>query len=104
MYCERCNVVFDGNFCPNCGSKRVREPSGSDYCFLVEKDMIWGEMLADVLKQSDVPFYHKNVLGAGVALKVGPYLERYRFCVPYAQLSRAQDLVDALFSSSPEGH
>ncbi len=103
MYCEKCNVVFDGNVCPNCGNKKVREPNGKDLCFVVEKNVMWGEMLADVLKQHNIPFYHRSVLGAGLALKVGPGLERYRFYVPYSHLSSAQSLVDALFSSSVEG-
>lgn len=98
MYCDRCNALFDGNVCPNCGNRKVREPVDEDYCFLIEKDVVFGEMLADILKQNDVPFYQKSVLGAGLALNVGPYLERYRFYVPHSHFQYAKSLVDALFS------
>lgn len=100
MYCERCSVVFEGHVCPQCGSKKVRAEVGADYCFLIEKEMIWGEMLAEVLRQNSIPFYQRNVFGAGLTLNVGSYLERYKFFVPYAYLSEAQNLVDVLFSST----
>lgn len=100
MYCERCKIVFEGNECPKCGNKKVKEPAGDDLCFLVEKEVIWGEMLADVLKQKDIPFYHKNVLGTGFALRAGSQFERYKFFVPYSHFSYAKSIVDDLFSTS----
>jgi hypothetical protein len=99
MYCEGCNVVFNGNECPNCGNKRVRNPVDHDLCFLVEKEAIWGEMLADTLKQKGIPFYHKNVLGTGFALRAGSKFERYKFYVPYSHLSSAKSIVDDLFTT-----
>ncbi len=68
-----------------------------DACFLTEKEMIWGEMLADVLKQHEIPFFYKGVQGAGLAMKAGPVFERYRFYVPYAYLEKASGLVEELF-------
>ncbi len=46
MYCEKCHSLIEGKKCPACGPKKVREPLDDDLCFLVEKEMIWGEMLA----------------------------------------------------------
>lgn len=67
-------------------------------CFLTEKDLLWGGMLADVLKQNKIPFLTKARLGAGMALKVGPAMERVLFYVPCSHLEQAKRLVDALFA------
>ena len=98
LYCENCYITFEGERCPACGKKRKRGPEPSDPCFLTEKDQIWSEMLADVLEQNGIPFMEKNVLGAGLALKIGPAHERVRFFVRYDQLSEAGKIVEALFS------
>jgi len=75
----------------------VREPLSDDPCFLVEKEMIWDEMLADVLKQNDIPFLYRESLGAGVTIQIGTMLERYRFFEPYFHFKRAKDIVEGLF-------
>ena len=103
MYCERCSIIFEENRCPVCGSQNVRSPMPDDICFLIEQKIIWAEMLEDVLKQNDIPCLTKNVLGAGLALKVGPMSERVRFYVPYSHLQNAKDIADEMFSASREG-
>ena len=82
-------------------SMKDNRPSDSgtdDFCFLVEKEQPWSEVLADVLKQSGIPFYKKSTMGAGLSIKVGPLLERFQFYVPQSCLQKAQSLVDELFS------
>ena len=103
MYCERCGILFEGNRCPVCGNQNVRPPKPCDLCFLTEQETMWAEMLEDVLKQNGIPCLTKNVLGAGLALKVGPMLERVRFYIPYFHLQNAKDIVDELFSAPQEG-
>ena len=100
MYCEGCSSLFEesSSKCPLCGSKKVRIPAPDDPCFLVEKDAIWGEVLADVLKQNNIPFYNKKLLGAGLEMNIGLAFERYKFYVPFSQVSQAQELVEALFT------
>ncbi len=104
MYCEKCKILFVDTemACPACGSKKIRKPEEEDDCFLVEKEVIWGEMLSDVLTQKEIPFFYKKALGAGVAAYVGPLLERYSFYVPCSKLPAAQNIVDELFSVSFE--
>jgi len=97
MYCEKCNILIEGKKCPVCGYKKVRKPVDDDVCFLVNKEMIWGEMLADVLKQNEIPFFYKKLLGAGVTVKVGTMMERYRFFVPFSHFSKAKEIVESLF-------
>ncbi len=100
QYCEICMKIFDENRCPSCGRRKVRDVGPDDLCFLTEKEMIWSGMLADVLKQNNIPFLQKNVLGAGLALRTGLLLERVRFYVFYRQLPEAEEIVEELFSSS----
>jgi hypothetical protein len=75
----------------------VREVRPDDLCFLTEKEYIWAEMLADVLTQQNIRFMQKSVMGAGLALKVGPILDRIRFFVLQKDLAEAEEIVAGLF-------
>ena len=44
----------------------------------------------------------RHVMGAGMAVKVGPMLERSRFYVPFEQLGSAAGLMEDLFSAAEE--
>ncbi len=98
LYCEVCCRTFDGDKCPDCGKRRrIREVRPDDLCFLTEKEYIWAEMLADVLTQQNIRFMQKSVMGAGLALKVGPILDRIRFYVLQKDLAEAEETVAGLF-------
>ena len=103
MYCEKCSRIFEGDHCPVCRKSKVREPEPKDPCFLSEQDYISAGILEDVLKQNGIPFLKKDVMGAGMAIKVGPMLERSRFYVPYEQLENAAAIADDLFAPAEEG-
>ena len=98
MYCETCNHLAEGDRCPVCGSRNLREPKEKDPCFLTEQDFVSSGILEDVLKQNGIPFLRKNVLGAGVAIKVGPMLDRGRFYVAFDLLPKARELTEDLFA------
>ncbi|MBO4230032.1 MAG: hypothetical protein J5938_06760 [Clostridia bacterium] len=102
QYCEVCGRVFDEKRCPKCGRKSVRSVTPDDLCFLTEQEVLWSDMLADVLKQEGIPFTQKKVLGAGLAIKTGPMRERVRFFVFYRQLPEASAIVEELFSQAEE--
>jgi hypothetical protein len=102
MYCERCQQIVEEAVCPTCNSSRLREPKEKDPCFLTEQDFIHTGILEDVLGQNNIPYLRKNVLGAGMAIKVGPMLERGRFYVPYELLPKAQELLTDLFVPDDE--
>ena len=101
-YCSRCMLSFDGEICPACGSKRVKEAEPGDLCFLTEKDRIWAGVLADVLKQNGIPFLHKSSIGAGMAIRTGPMFETVRFYVCHEQLEKSAEIVNELFSKDGE--
>ncbi len=96
-YCQRCKTAFYGEICPSCGSKKIRPAKADDVCFLTEKEQIWGEMLSDVLRQNEIPFLRQGTLGAGLAMKIGPGMERFRFYVSYCDLKQARGAVEQLF-------
>lgn len=102
MYCERCMMIIDEERCPVCGSRKIRTPEATDPCFLTEQDFVSSGILEDVLQQKGIPFLKKNVMGAGMAIRVGPMLERGRFYVPFSRFEEAESLTAELFSAWEE--
>ena len=103
MYCEKCSRVFEGERCPGCGSRKFRPAEPDDVCFLTEQDYVSSGILEDVLKENGIPYLKKDVMGAGMAIKVGPMLERSRFYVSYPLLEKAEAVVGDLFAAPDEG-
>jgi len=99
LYCENCQLVFEGDRCPSCGRNRVREPLPNDPCFICEKQIMWGEMLAEALKNNGIPVILKKKMGMGMALSVGPLSERCKIYVPFSCMDDAMDICEELFSS-----
>lgn len=93
MYCEKCCRIIEETRCPYCRSRKIREPESKDICFLTEQDYISSGILEDLLKQNSIPVLKKDVMGAGMAMKVGPMLDRSRFYVPFDHLEAAKDLL-----------
>lgn len=100
MYCEKCCHIIEGDRCPVCKSWKVREPEAKDICFLTEQDYLSSGILEDLLKQNGIPALKKDVMGAGMAIRVGPMLEYTRFYVPFEHLEAAKAIVDDLFSDA----
>lgn len=100
MYCPNCHILLKGSRCAVCGSREIRAPRGEDYCYLTEKEVLWAEALKDVLTENRIPFATKNSLGAGLAAKIGPALERVRFFVPYAHYEQARLLEKEFFQGT----
>lgn len=75
-----------------------------DFRFLTEKDAIWTAPLSDILNDHGICFVTRNVLGAGIAAKVGPILERTSFYVVHTQLEKAQEVLAAYFDEKADMH
>ena len=102
MYCEKCNRITEGDRCPVCRSRKMREPEAKDPCYLTEQDYVSSGILEDMLKQNNIPYLKKGVMGAGMAIRVGPTLERSRFYVPFEHLAGAAAIMEDLFSAPEE--
>lgn len=97
MYCEKCKHIFEGERCPNCRRGRVRQVKPDDPCYLTEKRSPLSGMLGDVLRQEKIPYMTSGRLGAGLSTYVGFVLEIIRFYVRWADMERAQEIVNGLF-------
>ena len=102
MYCEKCCRIIETGRCPFCKRSVVRDPEPKDACFLTEQDYFTASILEDLLKQNSIPFLTKGVLGAGLAIEVGPMRDRIRFYVPFDHLESAAGVTDELLSGAPE--
>lgn len=80
----------------------TERPETKGMGFLTEKDPVWAGMLADVLKQHNIPFVKESSMGAGLAIRSGSLLETIRFFVPAACLAAAKELVDELFAGDAQ--
>lgn len=96
-YCEKCYRVFENEKCPNCNTKHVRKVLENDYCYLVEKDTLWAEMLKEILDKKNIPYIVSATYGAGLSIKMGIYSEKYNFYVPYIYLDKARQIIETMF-------
>ena len=100
MYCEKCKILFTSSHCPSCNGETAQKPELNDLCFLAEQQQPWSDMLKDVLEQNCIPYFTKNVLGAGMAIKAGALSERIRFYVPFLHYEKAKRIVEEMFSGT----
>lgn len=96
-YCGKCYHVFKQEQCPYCQNRKTRKVTAEDLCFLIEKQLIWTEIIKQVLEENEIPYQYQGDKGAGLAIKMGPYLENYQFYVPYEYLEKAKALMNNLF-------
>ena len=103
LYCEKCKAVCPDAVCPVCGkNKKLREVRDDDPCLLDEKDMIWSEVLEEVLEKEGIPVMKRGRLGAGLAFTIGPIFEKMRIYVPYSELERAKELARGIFEAAED--
>ena len=99
LYCEKCHYLSKDEKCNNCGDKKLRMVHDEDYCFLIEKEMIWAEMLKEILEKNKIDFVSSPVLGAGITTRIGIASETYQFYVRYTQYKEAQELIEMMFNT-----
>ena len=68
------------------------------YELLTEKEVMWAQMLMDMLKDNGIPCRSMPVFGAGLAVAAG-FQDRWKVYVP---ASRFQDALDFLHAFFPE--
>lgn len=97
-YCDNCRALSVQKHCEECGNENLNEPDAYDYIFLIEKETIWADMLKEVLEKNEVPYICQGDMGSGMALKVAPMLEHFRFYIPYIYYNKAKDIIELMFS------
>lgn len=96
-YCPQCYHLTEDNICHYCHFKKIRDVHDDDKCFLIERQLIWAEMLKERLEQEHIPYQCVGNMGTGMALKAGPYLENFTFYVPYKYYPLAKTIIDEMF-------
>lgn len=100
-FCESCNVAFEGERCPVCGTKKLRQAREDDFCFLLEDDALRCNVIMGVLESNEIP-YSAMPFGNGVEARVGMPLGNYRVFVPFVHLERAKSLLRDLENENTE--
>ena len=90
-------MLVEDNFCPNCGSKKLREVSDNDFCFFVNIDASTYEMLEFALKENNiesvgVPFYPNGVSYANAGRASGR-----KVFVRFKDFDQVYDIYETLF-------
>ncbi len=99
-YCEKCHTLWTDSRCPKCGNKFLRQPEGSDYVFLTEKEYPWSEVLEQALKDEGIAVVINDaVVGAWITTRLGARFERSQLFVPYENLEQAEELTRSLFDT-----
>ena len=103
LYCPDCKRLYDeAEKCPVCGKRKGREPQADDPCFLISVSSIWQEMVADLLKQNEIPFEQKSSKGAAMAMLTGLLTETFDYYVSFDRYGEAKELTDAFFAQNSE--
>ena len=98
-YCMNCHLLTEDTHCPVCSCQELVQPEHDDYCFLLERDLLWAQALEDLFRDNGIPFVTREALGAGLTSKIGLAMERKRFYVPYGYYRAAKELEEEFFSA-----
>ena len=96
-YCEVCRAVGEFDVCPVCANKNTREPQKDDYCFFMERDQNFAELLDGFLKEEGIPVILMPS-GNGFRTFLGLTLENYKMFVPFGFFDQAKDIAIALLN------
>lgn len=100
-YCENCHVAADLPRCPVCGGKKLREVKDEDYCFLIEKPAMEGDMLADVLRGNGIECVAMPS-GNGVRTAFSLWLDKRKLFVPWKSFGTAKSYLQEADNSETE--
>lgn len=100
-YCEKCNLLLTEERCSICGSKKTRDVENGDFCFLIECEQTFGQMLKEIFEKDGI----KCALvpwGDGVRTVFALQLDKYRVYVPYEHYDKSKETVDFFLSDKTE--
>lgn len=90
MYCDKCQYAFEGDSCPICMSRKVRQPILCDSCFLCETGKDGADTLKAALESKSIPAKVRENTG-----KDGS--EQIKLYVPFSRLQEAVNIMRELF-------
>ena len=98
-FCEKCNFASEQEFCPVCGSKKLREVKDDDFCFLADSKMSPCETLIDILDEKKIAY---SQVPYGMASRWAMPLTLYRLYVPYRSLEWAKNELQGIIDAKTE--
>ena len=104
-YCTNCHRVTPerAESCPYCDKfDRLRPAEEADECRLTELDALNASVMESLLKEANVPYIARPMMGAGISAALGVTLEKFVFFVAYRDYARAQEQLEALLA--PDDH
>ena len=95
QYCSKCSIIFKThNRCPLCNNKKIRVPLENDAVFLAYiKDFYDAGMLANMLKENEIPYIKKANTVDFRAISGGFSYGSYDFFVPYGAYEKSKELL-----------
>ena len=94
LYCKDCLTVSRSESCPLCGRKLHLPALEDDLCRLADLGPFESELLAQLLRNQDIPFHQQNT--SGLVPVMGLWAESWRFFFHCANLEQAQEPLAAL--------
>ncbi|MCL2675609.1 MAG: hypothetical protein FWE84_03345 [Firmicutes bacterium] len=94
-------MLNEQDSCRFCRKKGLRNPEKNDYCFLVEVDLMFGEMFKGVLEEENIP-YSDIPVGNGVRSYFGLRLENLKIFVVYEFFEKAKEILTGILMSFEE--
>lgn len=91
-FCERCNIAFNDERCPQCGRKKVRPVTGDDFCFVAKVGRVFGDNLKCNLEDENIECILMPY-GTGFNATRGLPLESYLLYVRYKNLDYVRQII-----------
>ncbi len=91
-FCEGCNIACDGERCPKCGRKKLREVNEEDFCLVAKVDRLFGDNLKINLENEDIECVLMPY-GTGVKAQFALPLESYLLYVRYKNLDYVRQIL-----------
>ena len=98
-YCKKCMLLTDEVKCPLCNSKKLADVDVKDPVYLITKEMIWSDMICEILGDNAIPYLKHGNLGTALSVMFGVTVEYYRFYVPFGEYEKAVQCMKDIFPS-----
>ena len=92
-FCEKCNLIMQGNICENCGKKKLREVQGDDFCYYISLPSDHAKYFEENLKLQNIPV---ALLGEGLDLRTRTS-SIYNIFIPYDCFEKATEIYHMLW-------
>lgn len=104
LYCQKCKHLCEDSTvkCPNCKSKRLREPGESDTVWLTSQNFIFGGIIEELLADNGIPCMKLGEKGEGLSVTLGYVAEIFDFYVPFSAHERALSLLEQIMNEDGE--